>query len=142
MKYVVAGGAAAAAFGVFVALAQAHVIFVPYFTSATLRIEGLQETYAVDGNATFTVTADGYGSNCHMLQVEILHRGERMSYYRKADDCRFMDITHGRYNLTRTFDYGGKDVFGMEGDYNLQVQFEDLADGTKASATRAFRVEG
>ena len=142
MKYAIAGGAAAAALGVFVALAQAHVIFVPYFTPATLRIEGLQQRYSVNGDATFTVTADGYGSNCHMLQVEILHEGERAAYYRKADDCRFMEITHGRYNLTRTFDYGGEDVLGREGDYMLQVQFEDLVDGTRASATKTFQVGG
>lgn len=139
MKYAIAGGAAAAAFGVFFVLAQAHVIYVPYFTPVHLWIDGLQERYGVNGSATFTVTVDGYGSNCHMLQVEVLRGGERASYYRKADDCRFMEIVHGRYNLTRVFDYGEL-VLGTEGDYLLQVQFEDLVDGTRASATRQFTV--
>lgn len=142
MKYAVAGGAVAAAFGVLVALAQAHVIFVPYFTPAAIQVDGLQQTYALNGNATFTVTAKGYGSNCHMLQVEILREGERASYYRRADDCRFMEITHDRYDLTRSFNYGGETVLGEEGAYELRVQFEDLVDGTKASVTRPFRVEG
>ncbi|MEM3161083.1 MAG: hypothetical protein QXJ74_09905 [Nitrososphaera sp.] len=139
-----AAGAAAAGFAVFVALAQSQVIAVPYFTPAVLEIQGLQDTYGVNGSANFTATVKGYGSNCHLLQAELLYldgsEGERMAYYRKADDCRFMVITHGPYNLTRSFDYGGQNVFGREGDYKLQVQFEDLIDGTKASETRDLQV--
>lgn len=140
----VGAGAAAATFAIFVALAQSHVVAVPYLTPAALEIHGLQETYGVNGTANFTVSVKGYGSNCHMLQVETLYlgndQGERVSFYRKADDCRFMTITHGPYNLTRSFDYGGQNVFGAEGPYKLEVQFEDLVDGTKASTTRDIHV--
>ncbi len=139
--YAVAGGAGAAAFAAFVALAQAHVIFVPYFTPAVLQVEGLQEEYNNGESASFTVSVKGYGSNCHMLQVEVLdEEGERASYYRRADDCRFMTIAHGQYNLTRAFDYDSSTVLGRGGTYELDVQFEDLIDGTKASVKRTFVV--
>lgn len=139
--YAILGGAAAIAFGIFVALAQAHVIFAPVFTPTVLHVEGLRQDYRVNGDASFLVKVSGYGSNCHMLQVEILdEEGERASYYRKADDCRFMTITHGPYNFTRSFEYGGENVLGKEGSYKLDVQFEDLVDGSKASVTREFAV--
>jgi len=141
----VAAGAAAAIFAIIVALAQSHVIGVPYLTPAALEIQGLQETYGLNDSANFTAMVKGYGSNCHMLQAELLYLGgsseERVSFYRKADDCRFMTITHGPYNMTRSFDYGGENVLGREGDYKLDVQFEDLIDGTKASATRNLQVK-
>lgn len=134
--------AAAAAFVIFVALTQSHVITVPYLTPTILEIQDLQETYEMKDSANFTVTVMGYGSNCHMLQAEIVYLGvpggERVSFYRKADDCRFMTITHGPYNLTKSFDYGGENVFGREGTYRLDVQFEDPVDGTKSSAMRNF----
>jgi hypothetical protein len=140
-----AAGVAVVGFAIFVALAQSQAIAVPYLTPATLEIQGLQETYGLNGSANFTATVKGYGSNCHLLQAELLYLGtdseERVSYYKKADDCRFMTITHGPYNLTRSFDYGGENVFGKEGDYKLDVQFEDLVDGTKASVTRNLQVK-
>lgn len=139
--YAVAGGAGAAAFAVFVALAQAHVIFVPYFTPAILQVEGLRDEYGAGEDANFTVSVKGYGSNCHMLQVEALdEQGDRASFYRRADDCRFREITHGQYNLTRAFDYDAGIVLGRGGTYSIDVQFEDLVDGTKASAARTFTV--
>lgn len=136
--YIIA--AAAVAFGVFVALAQAHAIRVPYFTPTKIELEGLEQTYPAAGNVTFTATVSGYGSNCHMLQAEILFEGERRTFYRKADDCRFMDITSGPYNLTRAFEYGGKEVFGQEGAYDLDVSFEDLVNGNKASIRKTFNI--
>lgn len=137
IRYGVIGGVAASTFIIFAALAYMQVIFVPYFTPATLQIEGLRQEYNTGENMTFIVSVNGYGSNCHMLQVEALdQQGERVSYYRKADDCRFMTITHGPYNLTRTFDYDGEKVFGSESTYTLDAQFEDLVDGTRASTTR------
>lgn len=141
----VAAGAAVAVVAIVVVLAQSYIISVPYLTPVALEIQGIEETYDLNGSANFTATVKGYGSNCHMLQAELLYLGEgseeRMSYYRKADDCRFMTIMHGPYNLTRSFDYGGENVFGREGAYKLDVQFEDLVDGTKASATRNLRVK-
>jgi hypothetical protein len=132
------GGIAAIAFAVFVALAQAQVLNVPYFTPATVSIDGLDDAYAEGEGANFVVTAKGYGSNCHMLQAELSHEVERKSFYRKADDCRFMDITHGQYNFTRPFEYDGQLL--AKGSYKLDVLFEDLVDGKKASATRTFSV--
>lgn len=142
-KYAIAGATGAVAvFGVFVALAQAHVIFVPFFTPAVLQVEGLREDYSANQDMSFTVRVDGYGSNCHMLQVEILNEdGARKSYYRKADDCRFMTITHGPYNFTKTFEYGGENVLPTDGTYKLDLQFEDQIDGTKVSMTRILRVQ-
>ena len=140
--YAVAGGAVAATFVVFVALAQAHIILVPYFTPAVLRVEGLGQEYGLGQDVSFQVVVNGYGSNCHMLEVEALdERGERVSYYRRADDCRFMTITHSQYNFTRPFDYDGQTVIANEGTYKIEFQFEDLVDGTKASATRTLVVK-
>lgn len=139
-KHAIAGAAGAAAiFVIFVFLAQAHIILVPFFSPTILEIEGLRQNYRVGEKAGFLVRVDGYGSNCHMLQTEVLLDGERVSYYKKADDCRFMIITHGPYNFTKSFDYGSE-VLGKEGTYKLDVQFEDLKDGNRASATRTFMV--
>jgi hypothetical protein len=144
MKYVTyaaAGGAAAAAFGVFIALAQAHVILVPYFTPVALEVQGLESSYQSGVPAQFTVIAKGYGSNCHSLEVEAMHEGERVSYFKRADDCRFMEITHGQYNFTRSFEYGSE-VLGKAGAYTIDIRFEDLVDGTKAETERMFQVRG
>jgi hypothetical protein len=138
-EYAKYGGATAAIFAVFVVLAQAQAISVPFFTPATVRVDGLVGSYAVNDNATFTVTAHGYGSNCHALQVEVTHDSERKSFFRKADDCRYMEITHGSYNFTRSFEYGGK-VLDTKGEYKLDISFEDLIDGRKAALTRNFSV--
>jgi hypothetical protein len=140
VKYAVAGGAAAAAFGIFVALAQTHAILVPYFTPAALEVQGLADSYQTGEQARFTIVANGYGSNCHSLEVQAVHEGERVSYYKRADDCRYMEITHGRYNLTRSFEYGGE-VLENTGPYTVDISFEDLVDGTKAQASRTFQVE-
>lgn len=137
--YAISGGAAAAAFGVFVALAQAHVILVPYFTPAALEVQGLAASYQEGEQARFTVAAKGYGSNCHMLEVEALQGGERVSYFKRADDCRFMTITHGQYNMTRSFEYGSE-VLQKTGQYTVNIKFKDLIDGTSAETIRAFQV--
>lgn len=139
-KYAIACGAAAAAFGIFVALAQVHVILVPYFTPAALEVQGLAPSYELGQDALFSVTAKGYGSNCHMLEVEAMHEGERVSYFKRADDCRFMEITHGQYNMTRTFEYRTQ-VMQQTGSYTVDIRFEDLIDGTKAQTSRRFQVE-
>ncbi|MGI0019186.1 MAG: hypothetical protein ACREAY_01805 [Nitrososphaera sp.] len=138
-EYAKYGGITAAIFAVFVVLAQAQAISVPFFTPATIRVNGLGDNYGLNGDATFTITAHGYGSNCHALQVEAVHDGERKSFYRKADDCRYMEITHGPYNFTRSFEYGSE-VLSSKGEYKLDVRFEDLVDGRKASLTRNFSV--
>jgi hypothetical protein len=137
-NYVISAGIVAAVFAIFVALAQSQVIFVPYITPTTLQVDGLEQSYGPGKNATFTVGAKGYGSNCHLLQVETQDKdGYRASFYSKTDDCRFMIITHGPYNFTRSFDYGSE-VFAKQGPYKLDVQFQDLVDGRKASVTKSF----
>lgn len=133
------GSAAAVTFAVFTAFSQAGVLSVPYFTPAIISIEGLDDAYSAGQRANFVVAAKGYGSNCHMLQAELIHEGERKSFYRKADDCRFMEITHGPYNFTRSFEYGSE-VLNSKGGYKLDVYFEDLVDGRKASLSRNFSV--
>lgn len=139
--YGITGAAAVVvALGVFVALAQVHAIHVPYFTPTKIELKGLEQTYPVAGDVAFTATVIGYGSNCHMLQAEILFEGERKTFYKKADDCRFMDIASGPYNLTRSFEYGGKEVFGHKGAYDLDVRFEDLVNGNNASIRKTFNI--
>ncbi|AIC14279.1 hypothetical protein [Nitrososphaera viennensis] len=135
------GGAAAAVFAMFVALAQTHVIAVPYFTPIALQVDGLKEKYAAGETANFAVTANGYGSNCHSLEVEAMQDGQRASYYKKVDDCRFMTITHGQYNFTRSFDYGSE-VMGKAGAYTVDITFKDLVDNREAHVTKMFEVEG
>ena len=86
------------------------------------------------------MAAKGYGSNCHMLQVQATNQnGERASYYKKADDCRFMIITHGPYNFTHSFEYGSE-VLGKQGTYVIGIEFQDLVDGNHVSETRSFVV--
>lgn len=137
-KYIAPAGAAVVAFGVFVALAQAHVIMVPYFTPAALKVQGLGDSYNSGEPVRFTVVAEGYGSNCHSIEVEATHEGERVSYFKRADDCRFMEIAHGRYNFTRSFEYGSE--VGQAGRYTVDIKFEDLIDGAKAEKTEMFTV--
>jgi hypothetical protein len=137
--YLWAGGAAVAVI-TFVVLAQSHIILVPRLSPTILEVQGLKDAYSINDKASFSVTAKGYGSNCHMLQVEARSQnGERASYYKKADDCRFMTITHGPYNFTRSFEYGDE-VLGRQGTYTLDIQFQDLVDGSGASQTRSFAV--
>lgn len=138
---VAAAGGAAAVFAIFVALAQTHAISVPYFTPVALQVDGLEEKYAAGEKASFSVTADGYGSNCHSLEIEAKHDGQRTSYYKKEDDCRFMAITHGQYNFTRSFDYGSE-VMGKAGTYIVDMQFKDLIDNKQVRVMKTFEVEG
>jgi hypothetical protein len=138
---VAAGGAVAVVFAIFVALAQTHAISLPYFTPVALAVNGLKEKYAVGEKASFSVTANGFGSNCHSLEIEAKHDGQRASYYKKADDCRFMTITHGQYNFTRSFDYGSE-VMGKVGTYTVDMQFKDLIDNKQVRVTKTFEIEG
>lgn len=135
------GGAAAAIAAIFVLLAQWHIILVPSVSPTLLQVDGLKSEYSRGDKAIFSVTAKGYGSNCHLLQVQATDQnGERASFYKKADDCRYMVITHGPYNFTRSFEYGNE-VLAKQGTYNIDIQFEDLKDGTKVSVTRSIAVQ-
>jgi len=141
IRYAIPGGLAALVFGIFVVLAQVHAISVPYFTPVALQVDGLKEKYMAGENASFSVTANGYGSNCHSLEVEAKHDGQRVSYYKKEDDCRFMTIAHGQYNFTQSFEYGDK-VMEKAGTYNVDMQFKDLVDNKETHITKKFEVEG
>ena len=137
-----AAGGAAVVFAIFIALAQTQAIAVPYFTPVALQVDGLKEKYAAGEKASFSITANGYGSNCHSLQVEATQDGQRASYYKKEDDCRFMTITHGQYNFTRSFDYGSE-VMGKAGLYTVDIKFKDLVDNREAHVTKTFElIEG
>lgn len=75
-----------------------------------------------------------------MLQLQATNRnGEQESFYKKADDCRFMAITHSPYNFTRSFEYGNE-VTGKQGSYTLDFEFKDLVDGRDVLTTRSFVV--
>jgi len=138
----IAGGVAAlATFAIFVTLAQTHAIAVPYLTPVGLQVDGLKEKYTAGEKVDFSITANGYGSNCHSLQVETMQDGQRASYYKKEDDCRFMTIIHGQYNFTRSFDYGSE-VAGRAGSYTVDIKFKDLVDNREAHDTKMFEVEG
>jgi hypothetical protein len=106
-----------------------------------LQVDGLKEKYTAGENASFSITANGYGSNCHSLQVETTQDGQRASYYKKENDCRFMTITHGQYNFTQSLDYGSK-VMGKAGSYTVDIKFKDLVDNREAQVTKMFDVEG
>jgi hypothetical protein len=138
---IAAAGAALSIFAVFVALAQIQSIFVPYFTPVRLQVDGLMEKYAQGQNGIFNITAAGYGSNCHSLEVQADYGDQRVSYYNKADDCRFMMITHGPYKYTRSFEYGTK-IMGKEGTYTVNIIFKDLIDNKQVQTTRKFEVRG
>lgn len=138
--YILAGVSAFVLLIIVILLAQLQFIVIPYLTPTILEVQGLKDSYFINDRAVFNITLKGYGSNCHMLEVEAIHRGgERSSYYRKADDCRFMTIMQGPYNFTKSIEYGNE-VLGKQGPYKIQIQFEDLVNHTKAAATKSFTV--
>lgn len=139
--YILAGVSAFMLLMIVIFLAQLQIIVIPYLTPTILEVQGLRDSYSIDDRAAlFNITLKGYGSNCHMLEVEAIGQGgERSSYYRKADDCRFMTIMQGPYNFTKSIDYGNE-VLGKQGSYKLHIQFEDLVNHNKAAATKSFTV--
>ena len=136
----------ATTFSIFMILAQTQTISVPIFTPTTVLIEGLQEKYNVHETVNFVVKIKGYGSNCHQLDVStsILDATHinRVAYYSKADDCRFMAIIHGPYNFTKAFSYGGGGaIFDKEGTYTIDATFNDLVDHHSVRVKRPFFVQ-
>ena len=136
----------AIAFSIFMILAQTQTLSVPIFTPTTVLIEGLQEKYNVYETVNFVVKIEGYGSNCHQLEVStsILDAAHinRVAYYSKADDCRFMAITHGPYNFTKAFSYGGGGaIFNKEGTYTIDATFNDLVDHHSVRVKRSFTIQ-
>jgi len=141
---VAAAAAAAVAFGAFVALAQAHAIFVPYFTPTRIEFESLEDQYPVNGSMSYSICLKGYGSNCIAFEAGIFREDgpdeERVAYYSQVQDCRIIDVSQGPYNYTRSFSYSGDTVLGKPGDYMVDVDVLDQETGQKYAETRSFIV--
>lgn len=140
----IVAAAVAVAFGAFVALAQAHAIFVPYFTPARIEFEGLEDRYPVNGSMSYSVSLKGYGSNCIAFDAGIFREDrpneERVAYYSQTQDCRTIDVSQGHYNYTRSFSYRGDTVLGKPGDYRVDVNAFDQITGQKYAESRPFIV--
>jgi hypothetical protein len=144
----VAAAGAIAAFGVFVALAQAQAIFVSYFTLTHIEFEGLEDQYPVNGSMVYTISLKGYGSNCIAFEAEMLREDpsilggeEKVAYFKQIQDCRKINISHGPYNYSKDFSYGGNAVLGKPGDYRVEVTVLDQITGQKYVDTHSFGVK-
>jgi hypothetical protein len=136
-------------FGVFVALAQYQVIFVPFFTPAHIEFKGLEDQYPVNGSMSYGVSLKGYGSNCIAFEAEMLREdssldsGEkRVAYFSKIDDCRTVQISQGPYDYSREFFYTGAVVLGKPGEYRVKVQVLDEVTKAGFTAEKRFQVTG
>jgi hypothetical protein len=140
-KAVISAGVLGSCLGIFILLAQTHVIYAAYLTPIKLTVADLNTSYSTGQNATLTINVDGYGSNCHLLEVTTTnHDGEHVSYYKKADDCRFMEINHGPLNFAKSLTIDGR-TLEKAGAYTVDITFEDLVDGGQAHTTTTFEVE-
>ena len=143
---IAAAVAAAVAFGAFVALAQAHAIFVPYFTPTRIDFQGLEDQYPVNGSMNYLISLNGYGSNCIAFEAEmvreesLLPEGEQVAYYSQVQDCRVIEISEGPYNYTRSFSYGGPVVLGKPGNYQINVNVFDQITRQNHTDARSFIV--
>lgn len=144
---IVIGAAAAIAFGGFVALAQAHAIFVPYFTPTRIEFQGLQDRYPASGSMSYDISVKGYGSNCIAFKAEVLREDnslaggqESVAYFNRIQDCRIINISQGPYNYSQSFSYGDI-VLAKPGDYRVDVEVLDQITKQNHTDTRSFRVE-
>jgi hypothetical protein len=144
---IVVAPAAVAVFGLFIALAQAQVIFVPYFTPARIEFQGLEDQYFANGSMSYTISLKGYGSNCVALEAGIFRQDdsllegeERVTYFSQKQDCRIIDISQGSYNYTKSFSYSGNTVLGKPGDYQVKVTVVDQISKEKHTEKRSFVV--
>jgi hypothetical protein len=134
-------------FASFFALAQAQIIFLPYFTPTKIEFHGLEHQYPVNGSMRYVISLKGYGSNCISFTAQILRNdgplpdGERIAYFSKTDDCRKISISQGAYNYTRNFSYSGNAVLGKPGDYRIKVEVFDQVTKQNLSDMRAFKVK-
>jgi hypothetical protein len=134
-------------FGIFVALAQAQIIFVPYFTPTHIEFEGLHKEYPLNGSMNFSVSLKGFGSNCIAFKMEMLREAssaaggeEQVAYHNKIDDCRKMQISQGPYNYSQDFSYGGPVVLGRTGEYKVQVNVFDEITKQDSTSIQRFMV--
>lgn len=134
--------AVAAAIGIFVAMAQAQAIFVPYLTPTRLEFSGLENEYPVNGTMNYSISLKGYGSNCIDFQAQVIREqgNERVAYFGEVQDCRKIEIAQGAYNYTKSFTYTGNTVLGVAGSYYVQVSVRDQITGQNHSEIRTFIV--
>lgn len=142
---IIIGGVVGTIISIFIVLALAQIIPIPYVTPTTIEITGISTRYPVNGTLTFAVKAKGYGSNCLGLEVQTVRQNstlgtERAAYYQKTDDCRFMTLKQGPYNFTRQFEYSGPVIMGKAGIYEIDAKFTDLVNGRIAKTSQKFNV--
>lgn len=127
-------------FVTFVVLAQEQVVVVPIFTTSTIELVGLEDSYHANATLKYSVKVSGYGSNCHRLVVSTIFpdTNDRVSFYDKADDCRDLAITHGPYNFVQQLEYGGPLVLNKSGTYVISVTFTDLIDQKTFSTSKSI----
>jgi hypothetical protein len=128
----VASTIAAIAVGVFVALAQAHAVSVPYLTPTRVEFQGLEDRYPVNSSMNYAVSLKGYGSNCINFDAQLVRENyslpggtERTAYFDQTQDCRKINISQGPYNYTRIFSYSGSTILGKPGGYRVDVEVLD-----------------
>jgi hypothetical protein len=135
------------AFGIFVALAQAQIIFVSYFTPTYIEFERLQKEYPLNGSMNFSVSLKGFGSNCIAFKMEMLRKEssaagseEQVAYHNKIDDCRKIQISQRPYNYSQDFSYSGPVVLGKTGEYKVQVNVFDEITKQNSTSIQRFMV--
>lgn len=141
--FIGAGVVVAIIVGIFVAMAQAQAIFVPYLTPTHIEFQGLESKYPVNGTMNYSISLTGYGSNCIDFQAQVI-RGqdnERVAYFGEIQDCRKIEIARGPYNYTKSFVYSGSTVLGIVGSYEIQVNVRDQITDQRYAETRSFVVE-
>jgi hypothetical protein len=140
-KAVSIGATAAIAFGIFVAMAQAQAIYVPYFTPTKIEFQDLEGQYPLNGSMNYEISLKGYGSNCIAFEAEMVRGdGERAAYYNQIQDCRTIEISEGPYNYTRSFSYSGDVVLGEPGSYQVNVRASDQITGQQYASSQSFIV--
>jgi len=139
-----AAAGTAAIIALFAVLAYQHFIIVPYLSQPIVALEGLGAHYPVGGTLSYKVKVDGYGSNCLSMTSKTFlvtsGQDKEVYFYKKADDCKHMDISYGQYNYIRTLTYGGEPITGAAGQYKIVIDFVDLINGQKASKTAFFTI--
>lgn len=138
---------AAAIIGVLIALAYQHTIVVPYLSPTIVIVDGLRPEYEQGDMVNYNVKVSGYGSNCLSLELRTYrisngNEDDAVYYYKKADDCKHMEISYSQYNYTRAFTYGGPPITGTPGKYKVTIDFIDLVSNQKASTNGFFTVAG
>jgi hypothetical protein len=132
----------------FVVLAYQQTIVVPLLSPTIITVEGLGSEYEQGGMINYDIKVNGYGSNCHLIEVRTFlvsstdQKDQEVYFYKKADDCKHMDISFSPYNYTRAFTYGGPPIIGTPGSYKVAIDFVDLVNSQKASTNRFFTVVG